>query len=192
MSVLKSCRVGVVLLLAALPFSAVHADPWMGTASGAVVGGTIGGLVAGGPGAAVGVVLGGTMGVGADKEQAEQQRQARRSADYAQQADWERQRRRRNEELAVQRQESWAIADGGRSSGTVALTGDTVFNGNDVQLVVATQQALQRLGYEPGERGALDRQTVAVIKRYQQQSDLLVTGRPSRELLQHIRSGKQL
>jgi len=48
-------------------------------------------------------------------------------------------------------------------------------------------RSLIKMGYDPGELGTLNRQTVAEITAYQARYDLLETGRPSAQLLQHMR-----
>lgn len=178
-----------VLLMVALPFASASADPWASTAGGGVVGGTIGGLVAGVPGAAVGVVLGGTMGHGADAEKQAEQQKAIRSADYFQQADWERERRKRNQQLADLRQEDWSSDSNYRQPivKVASISADVAIPSSDMALVNEIQASLLKLGYDPGERGVLNRQTVAVIKLYQEEHDLIETGRPSPQLLRHMR-----
>ena len=176
------------LLLLALPFAAAQAEPWGSTAGGVVVGGTVGGMVAGVPGAAAGVVLGGLTGAGADKEARQEQQQAIRSSDYMDQAEWERERRKRNQQLADLRQESWDADNNPQPSIKVAsLNPGVAVPSSDVALITDTQRSLIKMGYDPGELGTLTRQTVAVIKLYQSEHDLLETGRPSQALLQHMR-----
>jgi len=177
----------IVLLAVTLPIADAGADPWASTAGGGVVGGVIGGLVAGVPGAAVGVVLGGTMGHGADAEKQAEQQKAIRSADYFQQADWERERRKRNQQLADLRQENWGSNNYPQPTVKVAsISADVAVPSSDMALVTDIQRSLIKLGYDPGEMGVLNRQTVAVIKLYQEQHDLIETGRPSPQLLRHL------
>jgi len=176
------------LILMVLPFAAAHAEPWGDTASGVIVGGAVGGLVAGVPGAAVGVVLGGLTGAGADNEARQERQEAIRSSDYMDQAEWERERRKRNQQLADLRRESWDADNNPQPTIKVASLNSSVpVPSSDVALITDTQRSLIKMGYDPGELGTLTRQSVAVIKLYQAEHDLLETGRPSQALLQHMR-----
>jgi hypothetical protein len=169
--------------------TSAHADPWVSGAGGAVVGGILGGVVAGKGGAAVGAVLGGVMGVGADAEQVQQAKQARMTADYADRADWERERRERVAAMKLQQSDQWGIGDSINSSDGVVpdVRSAAPTNAAERDLIVEMQKSIKRLGYEPGVIGTLNRQTVATIRMYQAQYDLLETGRPSPELLAHMR-----
>lgn len=177
-----------LLLLTLLPVAAAQAEPWGSTAGGVVVGGTVGGLVAGAPGAAVGVVLGGLTGAGADKEARQEQQDAIRSSNYMDQAEWERERRKRNQQLADLRQESWDADNNAQPTiKVVSLDSSVAVPASDVTLITDTQRSLIKMGYDPGELGTLTRQSVAVIKLYQAEHNLLETGRPSQALLAHMR-----
>lgn len=63
-------------------------------------------------------------------------------------------------------------------------------SGSDAtQLVVDTQVELRRRGYDvPVVTGDMDFQTVAAIRKFEQDQRLLVTGKPSAPLLERIRS----
>jgi len=177
-----------LLPLLLLPFAAADAEPWGSTAGGVVVGGAIGGLVAGVPGAAVGVVLGGLTGAGADNEARQEYQEAVRSSEYMDQAEWERHRRKRNQQLADLRQESWDDDNNRQPRIKVASLDPSVpLPSSDMALINDTQRSLIKQGYDPGELGTLNRQTVAEITAYQVRYGLLETGRPSKQLLHHMR-----
>jgi len=186
MMIIRAVAVAGVLMFGG---ASVHADPWVAGAGGAVVGGILGGVVAGKGGAAVGAVLGGAMGVGMDAEGMQNARQAKMTADYADRADWERERRERVAAMKLQQSDQWGIGDSINDTDGVVPNVRTVAptNAADRDLIIETQRSIKRLGYEPGVIGTLSRETVATIRMYQAQYDLLETGRPSPELLSHMR-----
>ena len=69
-----------------------------------------------------------------------------------------------------------------KSSAKADATGDT-------RLVQDIQTALSKRGFDPGPPdGQIGPRTRAAISEYQRQNRLLVDGRPSSELLQHLQS----
>jgi len=186
MKIIRVVTVAGVLMFAG---TAVHADPWASGAGGAVVGGILGGVVAGKGGAAVGAVLGGAMGAGMDAESVYDAKQAKMTSDYADRADWERERRERVAAMKMQQSDQWGIGDSiNGSDGVVpSVRSGVPTSAADRDLIIETQKSIKKLGYEPGVIGTLNRQTVATIRMYQAQYDLLETGKPSPELLSHMR-----
>ncbi|WP_299436301.1 peptidoglycan-binding protein [uncultured Rhodospira sp.] len=57
----------------------------------------------------------------------------------------------------------------------------------DGALIIPTQTQLRRLGHDVRLSGTLDDATAEAIRTYQRRQDLLVTGTPSRQLLQHMK-----
>ena len=207
--ILKAHHSVLALLLIS---GAASGDPWTesargsdfntpvaGAVGGAVVGGLLGGIIAGGSGAAVGAVIVGTAGAVAGVEQRRITREQVQQANYGERAEWERERRRRQQQLAQQREVAWVEGVGDTPSVAAAEVIEplrAVARSSpapapvDQTLLIETQRSLIRLGFDPGDIGSLNRQTVATIKLYQTQHDLVETGQPSQALLKHmIRSG---
>ena len=186
---MMTIRVAVITAILLSTGSLAQADPWVSGAGGVAVGGVLGGVIAGKSGAAVGAVLGGVMGVGADAEQVQQARQARMAADYADRAQWERERRERVVAMKLQQTDQWGIGDSIDNSDSVLpkVSSAAPMSAADRDLIIEIQRSIKRLGYDPGVIGTLSRETVATIRMYQAQYGLLETGRPSPQLLTHMR-----
>ena len=71
--------------------------------------------------------------------------------------------------------------------GTVTPVSTNAALSPDMLLVLETKKSLVRMGYDPGPIDKqLTPQTVEAIKEYEVKYSLLVTGRPSQELLKHM------
>lgn len=184
----RSTATLVLLLSAALGAAVARADPWAGAAGGAVAGGALGAVVSGGgTGAAVGAVVGTLMGAGAGSERQQQAQRDLQRMRAAEAQEWERERRRRAQQLRDAQQDPWGVDEAVTAPGAVGQGSRQTAPTVQVELVVEVQRSIQRLGYDPGTIGTLNRQTVALIKMYQAQHALLETGVPSTQLLEHMR-----
>jgi len=100
-------------------------------------------------------------------------------------ASWEREdQRRREQEMALlaAKQECCAPSAGN----ALNASGATPFPAGSL-IVLETKKSLVRMGYDPGPiDNQLNAQTVETIKAYEIKYSLLVTGRPSQELLKHM------
>lgn len=140
---------------------------------GAVIGGAAGGLIGGGAGAAVGAVLGGAGGV-LEQEKARQEQE--RWNNY-----YEHQKRNAAEQSAK-----------ASSSERDARNGEVGSLPSGSTLIKETQFSLSELGYDPGHvDGLIDGATSDAIRIYQEDHGLMPTGKPSRDLLVHLRAKRK-
>lgn len=129
-------------------------------AQGAVLGGAVGGAA----GAAAGAVLGG---IGGAHSQARQRADQERWKDYYQQ------------------QSSPAQSD---TEPTTGYQQPRVPMPSGSGLIKEIQRSLTRLGYTPGQvEGLTDGKTVDAIRTCQEDNGLMTTGKPSQDLLLHLR-----
>ncbi len=134
------------------------ADPLVRGIQGAVGGAIIGGVIGGKKGIGKGAVIGGAVGVVGGAIEDSERRRARRHY---------------NRRHHVRRKARRVY-----SSPAPATS----------QLVYDTQTTLSDLGYDPGPAdGVFGGKTSSAIKSYQTDAGLLVTGRPSNALLNHMR-----
>jgi peptidoglycan hydrolase-like protein with peptidoglycan-binding domain len=71
--------------------------------------------------------------------------------------------------------------------GAITPTSTNAAPSADTLIVLETKKSLVRMGYDPGPiDNRLNPQTVDAIKEYEVKYSLLVTGRPSQELLKHM------
>lgn len=179
-----------VASIAAWIFSAQPASAFLGRAfGGAMKGAFLGSLLDGREGAQTGAAIGAGVGLlSAVAEDAE-----RRDAKKGAQARYEQQKaqmelRRQQEEQERFTIESRSPGDGVPSN--VAAIG-ALQPHEDADLISEIQRNLVKLGFETGSiDGTLNETTMAAIQAYQAKNNLLETGQPSPELLQHmIRKG---
>lgn len=179
-----------VAVIASWMLSAQPASAFLGRAlGGAMQGAMLGSLLDGRNGAQTGAAIGAGIGVlSAVAENAE-----RRDAEKAARDRYEQQRaqmelRRQQEEQ--ERFEASSLAINGGVPSNMASIG-MVQPHEDVELITEIQRSLVKLKFDPGSiDGTLNSKTTAAIQAYQVRNNLLETGQPSRELLQHmVRSG---
>lgn len=152
--------VGLAIAAATMPLH-TSADP----VQGAVLGGAVGAVIGGGAGAAAGAVLGGAGG-------ARSQEQKR-----ADQARWK--EYYENQQAKPTEAPPIAAVD-------TAEPEPPIPSGSG--LIKEIQRNLLQLGYDPGPAdGLTDGPTMDAIRTYQEDHALMTTGKPSRELLQHLR-----
>ncbi|MGI9244810.1 MAG: peptidoglycan-binding domain-containing protein [Verrucomicrobiales bacterium] len=168
------------LIIAALCVSEIspvsHAGPFGGALGGSIAGGMVGGMINGPIGRIRGSRVGATMGfIGGMADNAA--RRANYDAYYHQQAarhHWE-----------AQQQQARAAAS--RRQTTQYTPRTTVVQTQSNTLVLETQKALVRLGFDPGPiEGEYGPNTARAIRQYQQRAGLLATGQASQELLKHM------
>jgi uncharacterized protein YcfJ len=170
------------LCIVSLP---LRAQIFEGGFAGALSGAMLGSLVGGRSGAAVGAAIGGGVGMieGANARDRQKEAEAALRRQREERAAWEREdQRRRQQEMAAlaAKQECCAPKPVALPSSNAALSADTL-------IVLETKKSLIRMGYDPGPiDNQLNPQTVGAIKEYEVKYSLLVTGRPSQELLKHM------
>lgn len=100
-------------------------------------------------------------------------------------AAWEREdQRRRQQEMAALAAKQECCAP---KSVAITPTSTNAAPSADTLIVLETKKSLVRMGYDPGPiDNQLNPQTVEEIKEYEVKYSLLVTGRPSQELLKHM------
>lgn len=151
--------------------------------NGALGGAVLGSLVGGQDGAAWGAAIGGGYGLiqGAN----EYDRRAEAEAAYRRQRDeraaWEREDlRRKQQEMTMLSARQECCAPSANYASSTTLPGDS-------SIVLETKKSLMRMGYDPGPiNSQLTPQTADAIRAYELKNGLLVTGRPSQELLRHM------
>lgn len=174
----------VGLFACSLPLQAQIFD---GGFAGALSGAMLGSLVGGRSGAAWGAAIGGGIGMieGANERDRQKQAEAAFRRQQQERAAWERedQRRRENERaLLAARQECCAPSPNNvaNSTGAAPVSAYSL-------TVLETKKSLVRMGYDPGSiNDQLNPKTVEAIRAYEAHYSLLVTGRPSQELLKHM------
>ena len=153
-----------------------HAGPFGGALGGSIAGGVVGGMINGPIGRIRGSRAGATMGfIGGMADNAA--RRAQYDAYYHQQAarqQWE-------------AQQHQARAAAARMQPAQEAPRATVVQKQSNTLVLETQKALVRLGFDPGPiEGEYGPSTASAIRQYQAKAGLLSTGQASQELLKHM------
>jgi len=168
------------LIIAALCVSEIspvaHAGPFGGALGGSTAGGMIGGMINGPIGRIRGSRVGATMGfIGGMADNAS--RRAQYDAYYHQQA--------ARQQWDAQQQQARAAA--ARQQTAQVAPRVTAVQRQSNTLVLETQKALVRLGFDPGPiEGEYGPSTASAIRQYQANAGLLSTGQPSQELLKHM------
>ena len=138
-------------------------------------------------GAAWGAAIGGGVGMieGANERDRQNEAQAAFRRQQQERAAWEREdQRRRQQEMAALAAKQECCAP---KSVAITPTSTNAAPSADTLIVLETKKSLVRMGYDPGPiDNQLNPQTVEEIKEYEVKYSLLVTGRPSQELLKHM------
>jgi uncharacterized protein YcfJ len=155
--------------------------------AGALSGAMLGSLVGGRSGAAWGAAIGGGVGMieGANQRDRQNEAAAAFRRQREERAAWEREdQRRRQQEMTALAAKQECCAP---KPGAITLTSTNAAPSADMLIVLETKKSLVRMGYDPGPiDNQLNPQTVQAIKGYEVKYSLLVTGRPSQELLKHM------
>ncbi len=178
----------LVLLIGLCVFGLpLEAQIFEGGFAGALSGAMLGSLVGGRSGAAWGAAIGGGVGMieGANERDRQNEAQAAFRRQQQERAAWEREdQRRRQQEMAALAAKQECCA---RKPGAITPTSTNAAPSADTLIVLETKKSLVRMGYDPGPiDNRLNPQTVEAIKEYEVKYSLLVTGRPSQELLKHM------
>ncbi len=165
----------------------LEAQIFEGGFAGALSGAMLGSLVGGRSGAAWGAAIGGGVGMieGANERDRHNEAQAAFRRQQQERAAWERedQRRRQQERASLAARQECCVPT---SAPAALVSANTAPAGNSL-IVLETKKSLVRMGYDPGAIDSqMSPQTVEVIKAYEVKYSLLVTGRPSQELLKHM------
>ena len=172
------------LCVCALP---LEAQIFEGGFAGALSGAMLGSLVGGRSGAAWGAAIGGGVGMieGANERDRQNEAEAAFRRQREERAAWEREdQRRRQQEMAALTAKQECCAP---KPDAITPTSTSAVSSTDTLIVLETKKSLVRLGYDPGPIDKqLNPQTVEAIKEYEVKYSLLVTGRPSQELLKHM------
>jgi len=165
----------------------LQAQIFEGGFAGALSGAMLGSLVGGRSGAAWGAAIGGGVGMieGANQRERQQEAEAAYRRQQQERLAWEREDRRRRENeraLLAAKQECCAP-----TAVNIVVPSPNSTPPADPSLVLETKKSLVRLGYNPGAiDNQLNLQTAEAIRAYEVKYSLLVTGRPSQELLKHM------
>ncbi len=165
----------------------LEAQIFEGGFAGALSGAMLGSLVGGRSGAAWGAAIGGGVGMieGANERDRQHEAEAAFRRQREERAIWERDdQRRRQQEMAslAAKQECCPV-----KPGAITPTSNNASPSADTVIVLETKKSLVRMGYDPGPiDNQLNPQTVQAIKGYEVKYSLLVTGKPSQELLKHM------
>jgi hypothetical protein len=164
----------------------LEAQIFEGGFAGALSGAMLGSLVGGRSGAAWGAAIGGGVGMieGATERNRQNEAQAAFRRQQQERAAWERedQRRRQQERAALAAKQECCVPISPPAAQAWASTA-----AGDSLIVLETKKSLVRMGYYPGAiDNQMNPQTVEAIKAYEVKYSLLVTGRPSQELLKHM------
>ena len=151
------------IIVAALATQAAQADFFGGVMQGAI----LGSLVDGRDGAATGAIVGGL--VGAAKASGEKKREQQQQAEA----------QKRKDEWAAQEQAEQERIQKQQAAAAPAPAANQT-------LLIETQKALIRLGYEPGTLGQSGPELKRDITQYQKSKGLLETGELSQALLTHM------
>lgn len=179
-------RTGLVLFLCLLAFALpLQAQIFEGGFAAALSGAMLGSLVGGRSGAAWGAAIGGGVGMieGANQRNRQKEAEAAFRRQREERALWEREdQRRRQQEMAALSAKQECCASSASAVNTLVSTPPA-----DTLIVLETKKSLVRMGYDPGPiDNQLYSQTVDAIRTYEVRYSLLVTGRPSQELLKHM------
>ncbi|MGB2628033.1 MAG: peptidoglycan-binding domain-containing protein [Candidatus Acidiferrum sp.] len=174
----------ICLLVLGLP---LQGQIFEGGFAGALSGAMLGSLVGGRPGAAWGAAIGGGVGMieGANERDRQNQAQAAFRRQQQERAAWQREDQRRREHeraLLAARQECClpTSAPAAHYPANMAPAGNSF-------IVLETKKSLLRMGYDPGAiDNQMNPQTAEAIKAYEVKYSLLITGRPTEELLRHM------
>jgi hypothetical protein len=159
-------------LVVAFHAAPAAAGPFGRGVSNAAEGALIGDVIGGAPGAAIGAIAGGVIGANSGETPEDRYLAEQQAASAARLSQWEADRRQR--ELA-------AIEERERIERIAARSG-----GDDEALLVDTQRALYKLGYDPGTVGTRGPELVTAIVRYQESRGLLPNGEMSQDLLARL------
>jgi len=172
------------LCVISLPLQAqIFEDGFAGALSGAMLGSLVGGR----SGAAWGAAIGGGVGMieGANQRGRQNEAEAAFRRQQQERITWERedQRRRQQEMAALAAKQECCVP----RPVVITPTSTNAAPSADTLIFLETKKSLVRMGYDPGPiDNQLNPQTVDAIKEYEIKYSLLVTGRPSQELLKHM------
>jgi Putative peptidoglycan binding domain len=169
----------ISLSMLALP---LRAQIFEGGFGGALSGAMLGSLVGGRSGAAWGAAIGGGVGMieGANERSRQKEAEAAFRRQQEERAAWQR-------EDALRRQREMEMLAAKKECCLPNATNSVAAPASESLIVLETKKSLVRMGYDTGPiDNQLNGQTVQAIKIYESKYNLLVTGRPSQELLKHM------
>jgi hypothetical protein len=151
---------------------------------GALSGAVLGSLVAGQEGAAWGAAIGGGYGLiqGANEHGRRMEAESAFRRQQQERAAWEREdlRRRQQEMASLAARQECCVPTTSVNPSHAAPSADSL-------VVLETKKSLIRMGYDPGLMDSqLNAETITAIRAYEAKYNLLVTGKPSQELLKHM------